>query len=285
MHFGAIMFPTDYSIGAVDLARAVEDSGFESLWFPEHTHIPAERKTPWPGGAELPREYPRALDPFVGLAAAAVATKTLKLGTGVCLVIERDPIVLAKDVASVDFISNGRLLFGIGGGWNLEEMANHGTDPAQRWSVMRERVLAMKQIWTQEEATFHGKHVNFDRIWQWPKPIQQPHPPIIVGGNGPHTLRRVVEYGDEWAPIVGRGPDLVPRMTELADLAAAAGRSPIPVTVFQFGQPQPQVVAQYHAAGANRYIFGLPAAPADTVLPWLARCAEIARNYQQTAVA
>jgi probable F420-dependent oxidoreductase len=285
MHFGAIMFPTDYSIGAVDLARAVEDSGFESLWFPEHTHIPAARTTPWPGGAELPREYPRALDPFVGLAAAAVATKTLKLGTGVCLVIERDPIVLAKDVASVDFISGGRFLFGIGGGWNLEEMANHGTDPAQRWSILRERILAMKQIWTQDEATFHGKHVNFDRIWQWPKPIQQPHPPIIVGGNGSRTLRRVVEYGDEWAPIVGRGPDLVPRMTELAEMAAAAGRSPIPVTIFQFGQPQPQLVEQYQAAGAYRYIFGLPAAPADTVLPWLARCAEIARNFQQTPVA
>jgi probable F420-dependent oxidoreductase len=284
MHFGVIMFPTDYSIGAVDLARAVEDSGFESLWFPEHTHIPADRTTPWPGGAELPREYPRALDPFVGLAAAAVATTTLKLGTGVCLVIERDPIVLAKDVASVDFISGGRFLFGIGGGWNLEEMANHGTDPAQRWSILRERILAMKQIWTQDEATFHGKHVNFDRIWQWPKPIQRPHPPIIVGGNGPRTLRRVVEYGDEWAPIVGRGPDLVPRMVELAEMATAAGRSPIPVTIFQFGQPQPQLVEQYQTAGASRYIFGLPAAPADTVLPWLARCAEIARNFQQAPV-
>ena len=209
----------------------------------------------------------------------------MKLGTGVCLVIERDPIVLAKDVASVDFVSGGRLLFGIGGGWNLEEMANHGTDPAQRWSILRERILAMKQIWTQDEASFHGKHVNFDRIWQWPKPIQRPHPPIIVGGNGPRTLRRVVEYGDEWAPIVGRGPDLVPRMTELADMAVAAGRQPIPVTIFAFGQPNPQLVEQYQAAGANRYIFGLPAAPADTVLPFLGRCAEIAHNVQQTAVA
>ena len=283
MHFGVIMFPTDYSISAVELARAVEDNGFESLWFPEHSHIPAERRTPWPGGTELPREYSHPLDPFVGLAAAAVATRTLKLGTGVCLVVERDPIMLAKEVASVDFVSGGRLLFGIGGGWNLEEMSNHGTDPTHRWSIMRERILAMKQIWTQDEASFHGTYVNFDRIWSWPKPVQRPHPPIIVGGNGPRTLRRVIEYGDEWAPIIGRGPDLVPRMAELADMASAAGRSPIPVTVFAFGQPNPQWVEQYHAAGARRYIFGLPAAPADTVLPILDRCADIGRKFAPTA--
>jgi probable F420-dependent oxidoreductase len=285
MDFGVIMFPTDYSIGAVELAQAVEGEGFESLWFPEHTHIPAERRTPWPGGAELPREYSHSLDPFVGLAAAAAATTRLKLGTGVCLVIERDPITLAKDVASVDFISGGRLLFGIGGGWNLEEMSNHGTDPNLRWSVLRERILAMKQIWTADEATFHGKYVNFERIWQWPKPVQRPHPPIIVGGNGPRTLRRVVEYGDEWAPIIGRGPDLIARMSELAELASAAGRAPIPVTVFAFGQPNPAWVEQYQAAGASRYIFGLPAAPAETVLPFLARCADIARQFAPTAAA
>jgi probable F420-dependent oxidoreductase len=280
MKFGVIMFPTDYSIGVVDLARAVEDHGFESLWFPEHTHIPAERRTPWPGGPELPREYSHPLDPFVGLAAAAVATTTLKLGTGVCLVVERDPITLAKEVASVDHLSGGRFLFGIGGGWNYEEMSNHGTDPGHRWSIMRERILAMKQIWTEDEATFHGTYVNFDRIWSWPKSAQRPHPPIIVGGNGPRTLKRVIEYGDEWAPIIGRGPDLKPRMNELAELAEAAGRGPIPVTVFAFGTPNPQWVEQYQAAGASRYIFGLPAAPADTLLPFLARCADIARSFE-----
>jgi len=285
MNFGVIMFPTDYSISATDLARAVEDQGFESLWFPEHTHIPAERKTPWPGGPDLPREYSHPLDPFVGLAAAAVATKNLKLGTGVCLVVERDPITLAKEIASVDFISGGRFLFGIGGGWNYEEMANHGTDPGHRWSIMRERILALKQIWTEDEATFHGKYVNFDRIWSWPKPIQRPHPPIIVGGNGPRTLRRVVEYGDEWAPIIGRGPDLIPRFAELADMAAAAGRAAIPITVFAFGSPNPKWVEQYQAAGASRYVFGLPAAPAERVLPVLGRCADIARQYAAVSTA
>jgi probable F420-dependent oxidoreductase len=281
MQFGVIMFPTDYSIGVVDLARAVEDHGFESLWLPEHTHIPAERRTPWPGGAQLPREYSHALDPFVSLGAAAAATSRLKLGTGVCLVVERDPITLAKDVASVDFISGGRFLFGVGGGWNLEEMANHGTDPAQRWSVLRERVLAMKQIWTQDEASFHGNHVDFDRIWQWPKPVQRPHPPIVVGGNGPHTLRRVIDYGDQWGPIIGRGPDLEQRMAELARLASEAGRSPVPVTIFSLSSHDPKLVEQYHAAGASRFIFGLPPAPADSLLPILARCAELARTFEE----
>lgn len=285
MDFGVLMFPTDFSIGAVELARAVEDLGLESVWFPEHTHIPAERRTPWPGGPDLPREYSHALDPFVALGAAAAATSRVKLGTGVCLVIEHDPINLAKEVASVDFISGGRLLFGIGGGWNLEEMANHGTDPSHRWSVLRERVLAMKQIWTQEEATFHGKYVNFDRIWQWPKPVQQPHPPIVVGGNGPRTLRRVVEYGDEWGPIIGRGPDLVDRMKELAELVAAAGRPPVPVTIFSLSSHDPKLVEQYHTAGASRYVFGLPAAPAERVLPLLDNVASIARRFEQpTAV-
>jgi len=273
------MFPTDFSIGVVDLARALEERGFESLWLPEHTHIPAERRTPWPGGRELPREYSHALDPFVGLAAAAVATRNLKLATGVSLVIEHDPIVLAKVVASVDFVSGGRVLFGIGGGWNLEEMSNHGTDPSTRWSVLRERVLAMKQIWTQDEATFHGKYVNFDRIWSWPKPVQKPHPPIIVGGNGPHTLRRVVEYGDEWGPIIGRGPDLVERMKELEELCATAGRPSAPATIFSLNSRDPKLVEQYHAAGASRYVFGVPPAPAGTLLPILDELAMVLRNF------
>ncbi len=285
MQFGVLMFPTDFSIGAVDLARAVEDSGLESVWFPEHTHIPAERKTPWPGGAELPPEYAHALDPFVALGAAAAATTRIKLGTGVCLVIEHDPITLAKEVASVDFVSGGRMLFGIGGGWNLEEMANHGTDPSHRWTVLRERMLAMKQIWAQDEATYHGKYVNFDRIWSWPKPIQRPNPPVVVGGNGARTLQRVIEYGDEWGPIIGRGPDLFDRMKELADLAAAAGRAPVPVTIFSLRSFDAKLVEQYQAAGASRYVFGLPAAPAETVLPLVARCAKLAREFGSTVAA
>jgi probable F420-dependent oxidoreductase len=280
MQFGVLMFPTDFSIGVVDLARAVEERGFESLWLPEHTHIPAERRTPWPGGAELPREYSHALDPFIGLAAAAVATSRLKLATGVSLVIEHDPIVLAKVVASVDFIAGGRVLFGIGGGWNLEEMSNHGTDPTQRWSVLRERILAMKEIWTQDEATFHGKHVNFDRIWSWPKPVQQPHPPIIVGGNGPRTLRRVVEYGDEWGPIIGRGPDLLERMKELEGLCVQAGRAPAPVTMFSLNSHDPKLVERHQSAGANRYVFGLPAAPGERVLPILDNLVDILRKFE-----
>jgi probable F420-dependent oxidoreductase len=279
VQFGVLMFPTDYSIGVVDLARAAEDHGFESLWLPEHTHIPADRKTPWPGGPELPREYSHALDPFVAMGAAAAATSRLKLGTGVCLVVERDPITLAKDVASVDHLSGGRFLFGIGGGWNLEEMANHGTDPSKRWTILRERILAMKQLWTEDVASFQGNYVNFDRVWQWPKPVQRPHPPIIVGGNGPRTLRRVVDYGDGWGPIVGRGPSIVPRMADLASMAADAARSPIPVTIFSLGVNDEKLIDEYQAAGASRFIFGVRAAPADDVLPVLERYAKLARPY------
>ncbi|MBV9577294.1 MAG: LLM class F420-dependent oxidoreductase [Chloroflexi bacterium] len=280
MDFGVLMFPTDFSIGVVDLARATEDLGFESLWLPEHTHIPAERKTPYPGGTELPLEYSHSLDPFISLAAAAVVTTTLKLGTGVCLVIEHDPIVLAKEVATVDYLSNGRFVFGIGAGWNREEMANHGTDPTRRFAVMRERTLAMREIWTQDEASFHGKFVNFDRIWQWPKPVQRPHPPILVGGNGVRTLERVVEYGDEWGPIIGRGDtDLVERMAELQQLAAAAGRKPIPVTIFSLNSHDPRLVERFFNAGASRYIFGLPPRRSEELMPILERCAETARRF------
>jgi probable F420-dependent oxidoreductase len=168
MQFGVTMFLTEYTLPVTDLARAAEDLGFESLWIPEHTHIPADRRSPWPGGAELPREYSHSLDPFLSLTAAAAVTSQLRLGTGVCLVVERDPITTAKEVSTLDRLSNGRFLFGVGGGWNLEEMGNHGTDPSRRWVLMRERILAMKQIWTQDEAEFHGELVQFDRIWQWP---------------------------------------------------------------------------------------------------------------------
>ncbi|MDR7532408.1 MAG: LLM class F420-dependent oxidoreductase [Armatimonadota bacterium] len=213
MKFGVIIFPTDYSISPVELGRAAEERGFESIWFPEHTHIPTSRRSPWPGGGELPREYSHSLDPFVALAAVAGVTSQIKLGTGICLVVERDPIILAKEVASLDHLSGGRFLFGIGGGWNLEEMENHGTNPNTRWRLLRERVLAMKRIWTEDAAEYHGRFVNFDPIWSWPKPIQKPHPPVIIGGNGPRTLQRVIEYGDGWMPIGGRigARPIVPR--------------------------------------------------------------------------
>jgi len=279
MKFGVTMFPTEYSIGPAELARAVEERGFESLLFPEHTHIPTSRRTPWPGGAELPREYSHTLDPFVALSAAATATEHLLIGTGVCLVIERDPITLAKQVASLDFISRGRLLFGIGGGWNREEMENHGTNPAQRWKLLRERILAMKAIWTQEEAEFHGRFVNFDSIWSWPKPVQKPHPPILVGGDGPHTLQRVVEYGDCWMPIPGRGQrPLSERIAELNRLAAAAGRGRIPVSVY--GAPsRPEVIQHYAELGVKRCIFWLPPARGEEILPLLDTYAELANSF------
>lgn len=260
------MFPTDEAISPADLARAVEERGFESLWVPEHTHIPSSRTSPWPGGPELPRMYKRTYDPFVALSMAAAVTTTLKLGTGVCLVIERDPITTAKSVASLDHLSNGRFLFGIGGGWNLEEMGNHGTDPSTRWKLLRERVEAMKEIWTKEEATYHGEFVNFEAIWAWPKPHQKPHPPILMGGDGPTTLDRVVRYADEWLPIPGRGDVPFPdRIKELQEKAAAAGRSPIPVGVFAAPADAAKLTA-YADMGVNRCLLSLPSAPADEVL-------------------
>jgi probable F420-dependent oxidoreductase len=277
MKYGITMFPTDYSISVTELARASEDLGFESLFFPEHTHIPSSRRTPYPAGGELPKEYSHTLDPFVAIGAAAAVTATIKLGTGICLVVERDPITLAKEVASADYVSGGRLLFGIGGGWNREEMENHGTQPAGRWKVLRERVLAMKKIWTEGEAEFHGEYVNFDPIWSWPKPVQQPHPPVLIGGDGPLTLARVVEYGDEWMPIGGfRQPEsLGRRIEELQRLAKDAGRAPIPVSVF--GAPlREETIEQYEEIGVQRAVFFMPPAEADVVLPRLQHAAKVA---------
>jgi len=215
MKYGIVMFPTDYSIGAADLAKAVEQRGFESLFYPEHTHIPASRRTPWPGGADLPKEYWHTLDPFVALTAAAMVTEKLLLGTGIALIMERDPITTAKEVASVDMISNGRFLLGVGGGWNEEEMENHGTDPKRRFKVLRERIEAMKAIWTQDEAEYHGEFVDFDPVWSWPKPVQKPHPPVLIGGDSDHTLKRVIQYG--W---LDADTDARRRANERADEAA-----------------------------------------------------------------
>jgi probable F420-dependent oxidoreductase len=275
MRFGLTIFPTDYTIGPAELARAAEDAGFEALLFAEHTHIPASRDTPRPGGGDLPQRYWHTLDPFVALTAAALATERLRVGTGICLVVERDPITTAKEVASVDLLSGGRFEFGVGAGWNREEMRNHGTEPDRRFSLMRERIEAMKAIWTQEEPEYHGEHVDFDPIWSWPKPVQQPHPPILVGGTGPKALDRVLRYGDAWMPNRVADPaDLGPRIAELRDRAGEH----VPVTYFG-ADANDEFVAALAAAGVDRTLLQLPDAGADEVLPLVERYAELAARH------
>jgi len=248
------MLLTDYSIDPARFGQLAEEGGFESLFFAEHTHIPTSRETPFRGGGELPREYSHTVDPFIALAAAAAVTERLKLGTGVCLVIERDPIVTAKEVATLDRISDGRFLFGVGAGWNVEEMRNHGTDPRRRFSIMRERIEAMKAIWTQEEAEYHGRHVDFDPIWSWPKPVQQPHPPVLVGGIGEKVLDRVLDFGDEWFPNRVASPEqLGERIAELERRAEEAGRGRIPVSVFG-AKPEAGFIEGLRAAGVSRSV-------------------------------
>lgn len=259
MKFGLAIFPTEDGVAPGELARAVEERGYESLFFPEHTHIPAERATPYPMGGELPPEYSRTYDPFLALTAAAAATTRLLIGTGICLVIERDPIITAKEVATLDHLSGGRFLFGVGAGWNEEEMQNHGTDPALRFAVMHERIEAMRAIWTEEEASYAGQHVQFERIWCWPKPVQKPHPPILVGGNGPRVLDRVLRFGDEWMPNRIPLDELGTRIEELQERARQAGRSPIPVTIAGI-RPEPARIDRVARAGAQRVFFWLPAA-------------------------
>jgi probable F420-dependent oxidoreductase len=272
---GIATFPTDYSINVVTLGRAMEQRGFESLFVCEHTHIPASRRTPYPGGGDLPEQYYHTLDPFVGLAAVASVTWKLVLGTGVCLVIERDPITLAKEVASLDLLSNGRFIFGVGAGWNEEEMQNHGTAPAQRFQLLRERILAMKEIWTKDEADFHGKLVNFDPIWSWPKPVQKPHPPVYIGGWGPHTMKRVIEYGDGYLPIVRPGID--DQISRLQQLAREAGRGPIPVTAF-WAPADAAAIAALAKAGVDRCLLNLPSISESEAMPVLDRYAALIRE-------
>jgi probable F420-dependent oxidoreductase len=276
MHYAVAMFATDYAILPQELARELEDRGFESLWLPEHTHIPASRRSPWPGGPELPKEYWHTYDPFVALTAAAAATTRLKLATGICLIIERDPITTAKEVASLDQLSNGRFLFGIGGGWNAEEMENHGTNFKKRWRILRERILAMKEIWTREEAEFHGEFVNFDPIWANPKPLQKPHPPILMGGFGAGTHDRVIEFCDGWIPIGFRSAGIIEGIADLRQKAAAAGRDPATISVSIFGaKPDRAAVDELANAGVERVIFNLPSAKSDTVLPLLDKYREL----------
>jgi probable F420-dependent oxidoreductase len=254
MDIGVAVFPTQYTMDPASLGRLAEERGYESLFFPEHTHIPASRATPYPGGGELPPKYARTYDLFVALTAAAVATTRLRVGSGICLVIERDPIVTAKEAASVDHLSGGRLEFGVGAGWNREEMANHGTDPARRMAVLRERVEAMTAIWTQDEASYHGEHVNFDRIWSWPKPAQRPRPPVLVGGSGPTVLDRVLAFGDAWFPNYARDGVL----ERAAELQARADR---PIDLMAMGIPaDPGELERYARAGFRRVVRWLPSA-------------------------
>jgi len=257
-----------------ELAPAVEQLGFESLWVAEHSHIPASRLSAWPGGAELPKHYWHSLDPFVALTAAALASKTLMVATGICLVIQRDPIHTAKEVASVDHLSNGRFLFGVGAGWNREEMADHGTDFETRFKLMRERVEAMKAIWTQDEAEYHGELVDFGPMWCWPKPVQKPHPPVLLGGSGPGVLKRVVGYADGWMP--NRGNDLV-RIPELQELARAAGRGPIPVTTYP--KAEAAAIDEAAKAGVERCIWYVPPDGRDQALARLEVLAKLVKPY------
>jgi probable F420-dependent oxidoreductase len=270
MEIGAFMFSTDYSMRIDDLARELEARNFESLFVPEHTHIPTSRRSPFGGGAELPKEYWHTVDPFVGLMAAASATKKLKVGTGICLIIERDTITTAKAAATLDFLSGGRFLFGIGAGWNAEEMENHGTDFKTRFKKMGEQVRAMKEIWTKDEPKFHGDYVSFDPIWSWPKPTQKGGPPVLLGGESGHTLQRVVDYCDGWFPR-GRAADkILPGLKDLEQRAARAGRDMKTISVSVFGAaPDAAVLDSYRKAGITRALFRLPPETRETILPML----------------
>ena len=275
MQTGVAIFLTDETIGPAEVARLCEERGFDALFLPEHTHIPRSRLTPWPGGGDLPRHYWRSLDPFVALTAAAMVTTRLRLGTGVALVIQRDPIVLAKEVATLDHLSGGRVEFGVGAGWNRDEIENHGTPYDRRFGILRERVQAMKALWTQETATYEGRYVQFRDVTQWPKPVQQPHPPVWVGGMGKRVFDRVLAYGDGWFP--NWDTDIEDRMAELQRRAEEAGRGRIPVTFFGAAEV-PAQLERLRAAGVDRVLFYLPPRPADEVEAAADRIAALTAN-------
>jgi probable F420-dependent oxidoreductase len=281
MHVGAAMFFTDYSMPPAELGRALEERGFESVWAPEHSHIPLSRKSSFPSGGELPKQYHDVMDPFVTLTAAAVATKNLKLGTGVCLVVQRDTIQTAKLVASLDQVSGGRFLFGIGGGWNQDEMEDHGTVYATRFKKMREQVEAMQAIWTENKPEYHGEIVNFDPMMTWPKPVQKPHPPVIVGGMFPHAARRALRYGDGWIPHSRRPQyeDVTDFLPQFRQMAAETGRDPagVPITVWGVGETIDRL-QRYRDQGISRIVVSLPSEPAAKTLPTLDRWAELIRR-------
>jgi probable F420-dependent oxidoreductase len=264
---GVHIFATDETVGVAELAAEVEARGFESLWLPEHTHIPTSRESEWYRGLELPREYARTLDPFVALTCAAAATSTLRLGTGICLVAQRDPIVTAKAAATLDLVSAGRLLFGVGLGWNTEEMRDHGVDPVTRRSRAREVVLAMQGLWSEETFGYQGRFVAFEESWLWPKPVQRPWPPVIVGGRGgARAFRDIAEYADGWMPDVNmlRMSALPGLIDELGGSCRARGRDPVPVTAVGV-RPDPGRLEFLGTLGLDRVIFLLPSAPAAAV--------------------
>jgi probable F420-dependent oxidoreductase len=278
MKIGVTMFPTDLAIRPDQLAMELEDRGFESLFFPEHTHIPIGRHTPYPMGGELPEEYKRTFDPFVAIASAAARTRDLTLGTGVCLVAQRDPIVLAKEVASLDVLSGGRIVLGVGYGWNVDEMEDHGVDPRRRRAVLREKVLAMKALWTADVASFEGEFVHFEPSWSWPKPVQQPHPPVLLGGAaGPTLFRHLVEWADGWMPIGGTG--LSRTWPELRRVANEHGRDPDSIEINVFGaRPAAGNLEHYRNIGVVRTCLALPSAPPDVVLPLLDKWANLLQD-------
>jgi probable F420-dependent oxidoreductase len=281
MDVGAAMFFTDYSMGAADLAQALEARGFESVWAPEHSHIPTSRRSPYQAGGELPKQYYDLMDPFVSLSAAAAATKTIKLGTGVCLLIQRDTIQTAKSVASLDQVSGGRFLFGIGGGWNAEEMEDHGTEFKSRFKKMREQIEAMKEIWTKDAAEYHGDLVDFGPMAAWPKPAQKPHPPVIVGGAFPHAARRALRYGNGWIPNASRAQyaDVTDFLPHFKQMAAEVGRdlTQVPVTVWGAGEDYDRL-RRYEDQGVARLVVSLPPDNAEKTLPALDRWAELIRR-------
>jgi probable F420-dependent oxidoreductase len=258
MHLGLALFATDQTNDIRDAARAAEDGGFESLFVAEHTHIPTSRRSPYPLGGELPEEYSHTLDPFVSLAAAAAVTERLKIGTGICLVTERDPVVLAKEVASLDLISGGRFLFGVGAGWNAEEMADHGVAFEQRWDVLRDRVKLMQALWTNDIASYDGEHARVAPSWQWPKPVQDPMP-VLIGGGGSRPMRHAVEYATGWMPMPS-AQKFGERLAALAEIAAEAGK-PVPSVTLHAVRPDAGVLAHYAAMGVERAVLILPPSP------------------------
>ncbi len=281
LKIGAVMFFTAESMQPEDLAPLLEERGFESLWVPEHTHIPSSRKTPYPAGGPLIRPYYEIYDPFLALNTAAAVTTRLKIGTGIALVTQRDPIVTAKMVSTIDRLSKGRFLFGIGNGWNQDEIENHGTEFASRHKLARERMEAMQAIWTQEEPEYHGEFVNFDKMKQWPKPVQKPYPPIIVGGAFPYAARRAIRYGDGWIPRADRiektGIGVV--IEKFREMAREAGRDPatLPITIFRV--PEEIDRLRYcEEIGIDRVTFSLPAEGREALLPIIDRWADLNRK-------
>ena len=284
MDFGLMIFPTETVPSPTELGRMAEDLGFESLWFPEHSHIPSSRSTPWggvKGAAPLPEWYWKSLDAFVSLGAVSSVTSTLKLGTGITLVAQRDPLWTAKEVASLDVLSGGRVLFGIGYGWNKEELASHGVAYTDRRQVVRERVLAMKELWTKDEASFKGESVSFEPSWAWPKPVQQPHPPIIMGGEaGPKTIADMVEFCDGWMPLATRH-DLAGKLDELKVALRAAGRDPDQFDLTAYGtKADPDVIAKLIDLGVNRAVFNLPQRSREDVRSRVDSIVEIVAGFK-----